>query len=124
MLGVLEARAVAHGYFERAQVCGSRPHHRQRELPADASDSGHEDSGDRSAPADGRRQRKAPHRARQIGVEPLIAEGLTALRQTALQPGIPAGDEVIGDPPPYEITVRRELAEEAHLHLAAALELM
>ena len=92
---------------------------RQREIASDAIDARHHQPDDRCGTAGPRRADEAPGRAREIDVEPALAEGRTACRQAFPQPGVPRVDERVRHAPAQEIAVARQLAEQPYFHWPA-----
>ena len=101
---------------DRIDVVGQLGDERQREIPADAIDAGHHQADHRGRAAGPGRADEAPGRARQIDVEPALAQGLVAGRQALPQPGVPRVDERVRRAPAQEIAVAGQLPEQPYFH--------
>src|SRR5690606_16555700 len=103
---------------------------RQRKVAADLVDARHQNAEAGLLAAQTRRQRIAPDRARQVRLEPPLAERGFARRDRVLKPGVPTGDEIVRQAAMDEVAAARQLAEKpgararpALLHAALTAEL-
>src|ERR1700732_3088999 len=92
---------------------------RERKIAADAGDAGHHQPDDRRWTARPRRADEAPGRAREIHVEPTLAQGLTACCEAFREPGVPRVDERVRRPSAQEIAVAWQLSEQTYFHWPA-----
>ena len=88
-LGAVEKRCRRGGGGEQAHVLGQLGDERQREIAPDLVDARRHQADDRCGTARARAADKAPRRAREVHVEPALAQRGAACRQTFPQPARP-----------------------------------
>jgi len=115
-LRAFEKRRRLRGRGDRIDFSRQRRDQRQRKISADAIDARHHQPEHRSRTAGAGRTDEAPRRAREIQVEPALAQRLPAGGKAFAEPGIPRIHERVRHPPPQEIAVARQLSEQPYFH--------
>ena len=107
------------GGRDDTHVRGQLRHQRERETASHTVHARNHQPNNRRSPADAWRTNKAPRGTREEDVEPALPKGYSTRRDRCLKPAVPDVDERVRDAPPEEIAVTRQLAVEAHFHLAS-----